>query len=99
MKPLLRLLLMMVTGFFAVQDAQARELSVTFINPGAERSGDVWELMPRFMKAAADQLDIRLEVVYANRDRIRMVELARTIAARPAPPDYVVLVNEKERAP
>ncbi|WP_042443111.1 ABC transporter substrate-binding protein [Azospirillum sp. B510] len=99
MKALPRLLLAIAVCFLVTDGAQARDPSVTFINPGAERSGDVWELMPRFMKAAADQLGLRLEVVYANRDRIRMVELAHQIAARPVPPDYVVLVNEKERAP
>lgn len=79
--------------------AIARQPEVVFINPGAEHAADLWGQMPRLMGEAAKQLAIRLEVLNANRDRLQMVELARQVATRPKLPDYVVLVNEKQRAP
>jgi ABC-type sugar transport system substrate-binding protein len=47
------------------------------------------------MQPAAQQLDIRLEVLYAERDHLKMIELAREVAARSSKPDYLMIVNEK----
>src|SRR5512138_2583555 len=100
-KPMSRFMrAVVVLALWAVAAGAAADgIAVTFINPGAEHATDLWQPMPRFMAAAAKQLGIRLEVLYADRDRRRMVELARQVASRAAPPDYVVLVNEKQRAP
>lgn len=47
------------------------------------------------MAAAARDLDIQLEVIYAERDHVQMLKLANTIAQRPHKPDYLIIVNEK----
>ncbi|HYD81953.1 MAG TPA: ABC transporter substrate-binding protein [Paucimonas sp.] len=74
--------------------AQAADFSVTFINPG--RSDEpYWRSATRFMQPAARQLDIQLEVLYAERDHLKMIELMKQVALRPRKPDYVILVNEK----
>lgn len=96
---LVRLVLAFALWTLFAPDLLAREVRVAFINPGAEQGADVWALMSRFMKAAAQQFGFRFEVLYSDRDRVRMVALAREVAQRPLPPDYVVLVNEKQQAP
>ena len=84
MARLLHLALALALWIAAAGEAPARELQVTFINPGAEHAADLWEQMPPYMEAAAEQFGFRLEILYANRDRLRMVELARQVAARAA---------------
>lgn len=72
----------------------AAGFSVVFINPG--RSDEpFWRSATRFMQPAAQQLDIRLEVLYAERDHLKMIELVRQVAERPRKPDYLMIVNEK----
>ena len=73
------------------------EVSVTFINPGG--AGAFWGDVSATMTAAAADLDIQLEVIHTDRDRIRMVEASRDLAARANLPDYVILVNELQQAP
>ena len=70
---------------FLIGDVSARDVQVAFVNPGAENGSDVWQPVTRFMAVAAEQFGLKLEVLYANRDRIRMVELARDVAARRHP--------------
>lgn len=72
----------------------AASLSVVFINPG--RSDEpFWRSVTRFMQPAAQQLDIRLEVMYAERDHLKMVDYARQVSMRSKKPDYLMIVNEK----
>lgn len=72
-------------------------MSVVFINPG--KSDEMfWGSVSRFMQAAANDLSIDLEVLYAERDSARMVIQARQMAVRKKRPDYVVTVNEKQVA-
>jgi ABC-type sugar transport system substrate-binding protein len=74
--------------------AHAADFSVVFINPG--RSDEpYWRSATRFMQPAAQQLNIALEVLYAERDHLKMIELMKQVALRPKKPDYVILVNEK----
>jgi ABC-type sugar transport system substrate-binding protein len=74
--------------------AHAADFSVVFINPG--RSDEpYWRSATRFMQPAAQQLDIDLEVLYAERDHLKMIELMKQVALRAKKPDYVILVNEK----
>ncbi|MCV2366629.1 ABC transporter substrate-binding protein [Roseateles oligotrophus] len=71
-------------------------LNVAFVNPG--RSNEAfWLASSQAMQSAADSLGIRLEVLYAEREPKRALEIAQEIAQRPAAkrPDYVILVNEK----
>ena len=95
----IRFLAALTACALSIGDVSARDIQVAFINPGVENGADVWQPITRFMAAAAEQFGLKLEVLYANRDRIRMVELARDVAGRTNPPDYVVLVNEKQRGP
>lgn len=74
--------------------AEAADFSVVFINPG-RADEPYWRSVTRFMQPAAQQLDINLEVLYAERDHLKMIELMKQIVLRPKKPDYVILVNEK----
>lgn len=70
--------------------------SVVFINPG--RSDEAyWVTAGQAMQAAADSLNIRFEQRFAERDSLRVLQIAREIVARPGPqrPDYVVATNDK----
>lgn len=77
-------------------------IKVTFINPGISNpndpTGGFWTSVTEFMKPAAAQLNIDLEVLYAERDHLRMQQLAREVADRPVRPDYLLVVNEKQAA-
>lgn len=72
----------------------AAAISVVFINPG-NPDEPFWRSVTRFMQPAATQLDIDLEVLYAGRNHVKMVELMRQVSLRGKKPDYVILVNEK----
>ncbi len=72
--------------------------SVTFISPGRHDEA-YWLSATRAMQAAAQQLDIQLEVLYAERDPLQMVKLTRTVTLRRHKPDYLLLVNEKLTGP
>jgi ABC-type sugar transport system substrate-binding protein len=80
----------------AAMDAAA--VTVTFLNPG-KSDEKFWVSVTRFMQAAARDLKLDLEVLYAERDATRMVGNARAVSARARKPDYLVIVNEKQVAP
>lgn len=72
----------------------AAAINVVFINPG--RSDEpFWRSAVRFAEPAAQQLGIKFEVLYAERDHLKMIELAREVASRAKKPDYLMVVNEK----
>lgn len=78
----------------------ALAMSVVFINPG--KSDEVyWLSAARAMEAAALSLGVSLEVIYAERDHPKAIEIARKIAERapPARPDYVIFTNDYGTAP
>ncbi|MGB0467674.1 MAG: ABC transporter substrate-binding protein [Pontibacterium sp.] len=76
---------------------QASAMNVTFINPG--KPGErFWAMVTETMQAAAEDLDIELEVLYALRNRMRMTRLGIDVTARKVPPDYLILVNEEQAA-
>lgn len=68
---------------------------VLFLNPGQEQDIGVWHLTSKFMQAAADDLGIKLEIIYAERNHLRMLDQAKEVASRDKQPDFVVIVNEK----
>lgn len=72
--------------------------TVTFLNPG-KSDEKFWVSVTRFMQAAASDLKLDLEVLYAERDPTRMVANARMVVGRARKPDYLVVVNEKQVAP
>ncbi len=75
-------------------------MSVAFINPGKSDEA-YWLTVSRAMEAAAKDLDIRFEVLYAERQHPMVFELARQIIARPVAerPDYVVITNDYGTGP
>jgi ABC-type sugar transport system substrate-binding protein len=76
--------------------AEAR-LTVTFVNPG--KTGEVfWDLVSATMRAAARQLNIDAEILYAERNHRTLRELAMGVVGRSAPPDYLIIVNEESAA-
>ncbi len=76
--------------------AQAADFRVTFINPGEENG--FWGEVSKTMEAAAEDLNVDLEVLYANRKPYAMEELLQQRVERGDLPDYFVLVNENQAA-
>ncbi|WP_170829087.1 MULTISPECIES: ABC transporter substrate-binding protein [Pseudoalteromonas] len=80
---------------FAIPSAAA-ELKVTFINPGFSDdnpTGNFWLNVTAFMQAAAEDLNIDLSVMYANRNHIDMKKMVDKALSRDD--HYLVLVDEK----
>jgi ABC-type sugar transport system substrate-binding protein len=82
----------------ALWPSWAAAFSVVFLDPG-KHDEPYWVSAAQVMQAAAHDLDIELEVLYAERDPLRMIELARKVTARPHKPDYLILTNEWLSAP
>ena len=75
----MRHVVLWLTGWLCPQLVFA--MSVVFINPG--KSDEVyWVSAARAMEAAAKSLGVSLQVMYAERDHPKAIEIARTIAAR-----------------
>lgn len=84
--------------FFSSAVVAQEKVNVTFINPGKSTEA-FWMTVSAFMKAAADDLSMNLEVIYLERDHTKQVPTAMELSKRSKKPDYVVLVNEKLVAP
>ena len=76
----------------------ANSKSITFIVPGKSNE-DFWVNSAEFTRAAALSLGFEFEVLYAERDRMYMLELAKNVSERKQKPDFVFIVNEKQAAP
>ncbi|MBT4088437.1 MAG: ABC transporter substrate-binding protein [Deltaproteobacteria bacterium] len=76
--------------------SQAKNLNILFLNPGGVKDIGVWHMVSTFMQAAADDLGIQLDVLYSDRDHIKMMAQAEQISRQETQPDYVIMVNEKE---
>jgi len=72
-------------------------IEVTFVNPG-KQGERFWDMVTETMKAAAEDFDINLEVLYAQRNRLNMTKLGVEVTQRLSPPDYLILVNEEQAA-
>ena len=74
-------------------------MDVVFINPGksdpTSPTGGFWLEVSSFMQAAAEDLGIDLEIIYAERNHLVMVKEADEVLARKDLPDYLIVVNEK----
>ena len=65
--------------------------SVVFIDPG--RTDEVfWSMTRTAMQAAAEDLNFQLEVLISERDHLKMLAYAESVATRDTPPDVVVIV-------
>ena len=96
----MKLLVMMSTLFCLIMPASAeKKIKVTFINPGISDinnpTGEFWLSVSAFMQAAAENLNIDLEVIYSERNHVLMQQQAMEVASRTAHPDYLIVVNEK----
>ncbi|WP_374368753.1 ABC transporter substrate-binding protein [Dongia sp.] len=76
----------------------AAETRIAFVNPGL-KDEFFWPEVSRTMQAAADQFGFSLEIVYAERDAQRMINLGLAQVAQATPPDILILVNEFQAAP
>ncbi len=88
--------LFVVAWIFAGSSASAQQSKVVFINPGHQTSnstGQFWSDVNRFMQAAANDLDIELITLFANRDHLLMRQLAQQVSQYK--PSAVIIVNEK----
>ncbi|MFY0677734.1 MAG: ABC transporter substrate-binding protein [Neptuniibacter sp.] len=86
-----------ILSFLLVVPFSASAMEVTFLNPG-KQGERFWDMVTETMQAAADDFDIELEVIYAERNRVKLVELGLQITSRENPPDYLILVNEEQAA-
>jgi ABC-type sugar transport system substrate-binding protein len=69
-------------------------LSVTFINPG--KKGEVfWELINDSMQAAGNNLNVKVETLWAERSFRRMQDMSFEVVNRPSKPDFLIIVNEE----
>ncbi len=75
----------------------AANLSVVFVSPGAENE-PYWRSVTRFMQPAARQLGIELEVIYCNRDQIKLTDAVHQITLRAKKPDYLIISNDRSAA-
>lgn len=75
---------------------KAENIKVVFLNPGhpsGDDTGFFWSSVNRFMEAAAEDLDIELTTLFAQRDHILMKQMAKEVVQYQ--PDYAIVVNEK----
>lgn len=87
-------------GLAALACADAIGQRVAFVNPG-KADEFYWAGVARCMQSAAQDLGQTLEVHYAEREHLRVFQIARGIAAL-APsqrPDYVVITNDYGTGP
>lgn len=79
--------------------SKAQQVKVTFVNPGFAQenpTGNFWFNVSSLMDAAADDLNIELTTVYAQRNHIRMKNLIDQVLTRKD--HYIILVDEKSAA-
>lgn len=83
---------------FAGVSASAQ--SVVFLNPGKSDEA-YWRSSADAMQKAADSLGMQLRVLYAQRNRLEPVAMAKRLAHLPQRerPDYVVFSNDYSTAP
>ncbi|EGI77816.1 periplasmic sugar-binding protein, putative [Hylemonella gracilis ATCC 19624] len=84
----------------ALACADAFGQRVAFVNPGKAEEF-YWAGVARCMQSAAQDLGQTLEVHYAEREHLRVFQIARGIAALPPAqrPDYVVITNDYGTGP
>jgi len=86
--------------FFLSNLAIATPINIIFINPGVSDTkhgtGGFWTNVSDFMQAAAQDLDINLKILYAERNHAKLPRLAKQACEEK--PDFVVMVNEMKQA-
>ncbi len=95
MKKSLFIILIVVSIIFPLS-ASAEQIRVVLLNPGGNHW--FWKMVIDFMQAAAEDLDMNLEVVTSHRNHLLTVRQAEEVVSRRNPPDYIVTGNEKSNA-
>lgn len=90
MKNLL-LILLIATSLFS------DPIRVTFVNPGGI-DDPFFSRLCNVMEAAAEDLNISLEILYSGRDYLRGLEVGNTVFSRKQQPDFLLLINENGMA-
>lgn len=76
----------------------SKKMDVVFLNPGGK--GDLFfDMMVSFMQAAANDLEVDLEVIYCDRSHVKMRNEGAKLLARKRLPEYLLLINENNVAP
>lgn len=75
----------------------AKPMKVTYLDPGSEED-PFFGLLSSFMKAAAEDLGIELEIISANRNHLKMRQNGENVLAREVLPEYMLLINEQNTA-
>ncbi len=89
------MVMLCVFGGGSVVSVRAEDqIEVTFVSCCLPE-GFFWPKVETFMAAAADDLNINLEVIYAEMNHVKMTRLATDVANRPHPPDYLIVDNYK----
>lgn len=71
--------------------------NVVFVNPG--KQGEVfWDLVADTMTIAANRLDVNLEILWSERNKLNLRRLGLEVTERKTLPDYLILVNEEDAA-
>ena len=89
-----------VAAAWAVASLPAAAQSVVFINPG-KADETYWVSAADAMHRAAHSLGMQLRVIYAERDRLEPIAIARRLAQLPPAqrPQYVIFTNDYSVAP
>lgn len=83
-------------GAFTTESrAESRRLNIVFVNPSSQ-DDRFWHDVQTFMEAAAEDLNIELDVMHSDRDALIMLDNIRQVANRPDRPDAVVFQNLKK---
>ena len=82
---------------FSYGDSYASGKKILFINPGFADQG-FWHQVSATMQAAAEEFNYELIIVSANRDWRKMLSLGEA-AINKENPDFLILVNENQKAP
>lgn len=84
-----------VVGWNASSTAMAEDkIRVTFVSC-CQKEGFFWPKVNALMQAAAEDLQIDVEVLYAEMDHLKMVKMVKEVVNRPRPPDYLIVDNYK----
>ncbi len=76
-----------------LQSGSASRPSVAFINPDA-KGQPFWALVTRFMREAAADLNIDLEVYHQDKDRFKGLKIAEALLKRTDRPDYLLYMYQ-----
>lgn len=74
------------------------KVRITFLNPGNNHADPFFGPLAKVMIAAADDLNIVLDIVEANRNHLEMRRKGEGILSRANLPDYLLLINERNMA-